>query len=469
MRLLSSLAALAAAACLVVVPVSAAVAAPSDAPGADVSWPQCPTPAVSGQSFGIVGVNNGLGNTTNSCLHAELAWSASSTGSADQPTTALYVMAQDPGTAASWWPSSNRTMAGTTVAVPASYGTCASGKESTACGYVYGYSTAEQDTKRVASKPADQWFWWIDVEGGPGVEGPSWLQSTAVNAADIEGMVAGFAAAHAPAGLYSTAYQWGSIAGSTSSTSPLAGLPNWVPGATDQASASANCATTPFTPNSTVAVTQYLLGSQDYDVSCARLASTPTPTLSGAAAVDQTLTAHPGVWSPAPGTPRYTWTRDGRAITSATGSTYRTVAADAGHQVRVVVTGSPTGSPSRTSAAVKIAVPVSKLIQPHTLRAGQTLVAPNGRYHLTQQSDGNLVLYKDTGKAIWATRTRGTGNRTTMQADGNLVTYTSTHHAVWASRTSGKHATYAIVQSDGNFVLYTSAGKAVWATRTNGR
>ena len=112
---------------------------------------------------------------------------------------------------------------------------------------------------------------------------------------------------------------------------------------------------------------------------------------------------------------------------------------------------------------------MSKLTQPHTLSAGQTLLAPNGRYRLTQQSDGNLVLYKDTGKAIWATRTRGTGNRTTMQADGNLVTYTSTHHAVWASRTSGKHATYVTMQADGNLVIYTSAGKAVWASHTNGK
>ncbi len=105
MRLLSTIAALTVAACLAVVPVSAAVADPADAPGADVSHWQCPTPAVSGQSFGIVGVNDGLGNTKNHCLDAELTWSASSTGATAQPATALYVMAQDPGTAASWWPT----------------------------------------------------------------------------------------------------------------------------------------------------------------------------------------------------------------------------------------------------------------------------------------------------------------------------------------------------------------------------
>ena len=104
------------------------------------------------------------------------------------------------------------------------YGTCATGQENRACAYVYGYSIAELDTKRI-SAPAG-YFWWIDVEEG----GISWLPDTAVNNADIEGMVAGFAAAGAATGLYSTTTQWADIAGTTSTTSPLAGLPNWVAG-----------------------------------------------------------------------------------------------------------------------------------------------------------------------------------------------------------------------------------------------
>ncbi|HEY8318417.1 MAG TPA: hypothetical protein VIG76_06260 [Amnibacterium sp.] len=482
MRLLSSIAALAVAACLAVVPVTAAVAAPADAPGADVSWPQCGDPVTTTlplpttHAFGVVGVNgpnDEHGNTTNSCLAAELTWASGSAGSAQQPTTSLYVMAQDPGKDASWWPNSNSTRSGTAVSDP--YGTCTPGQETKACAYVYGYSIAELDTQRI-SAPAAPYFWWIDVEGGPSIsDGPSWLPDTAVNSADIEGMVAGFAAAHARTGLYSTTIQWKGIAGTTAATSPLAGLPNWIAGLGDAGSAAANCYSTAFTPRSSVSVAQYQATFQgriqDYDASCHRLTATPTPTVSGRVAVNQTLTVHTGTWSPAPVSLHVQWTRDGKAISGAIGSTYRTVVADAGHQVRAVVTGSKTGYTPRamTSAAVKIAVPVSRLTQPHTLSAGQTLLAPNGRYHLTQQSDGNLVLYKDTGRAIWNTHTFGKGYRTTMQADGNLVVSTSTHHAVWASRTYGKHATYAAMQSDGNFVLYTSAGKPVWATRTNGK
>ena len=56
-----------------------------------------------------------------------------------------------------------------------------------------------------------------------------------------------------------------------------------------------------------------------------------------------------------------------------------------------MVTGSASGYTPRvrTSAAVKIAVPVSRLTQPHTLSAGKTLLSPNGRYRLTQQAGGN--------------------------------------------------------------------------------
>ena len=302
MRLLSPLAALALAACLAVVPVSAAVAATSDAPGADVSWPQCPIPSVTGQSFGIVGVNgvnDDHGNTTNGCLAAELTWAGGSTGSVQQPTTSLYVMAQDPGKDASWWPDSNSTRSGTVVTDP--YGTCTTGQETRACAYVYGYSIAELDTQRIpagAGRPA-QYFWWIDVEGSPTDDsGPSWLADTSVNSADIEGMVAALTAAGAHAGLYSTTVQWAGIAGTTSATGPLAGLPNWIAGLGDASDAAAACYSSAFTPHSSVTVAQYQATlqtvEQDYDLACHRLTTTPTPTVSGTLAVNRILTAHPG-------------------------------------------------------------------------------------------------------------------------------------------------------------------------------
>lgn len=458
---------------------SVLLAAPADAatgstggPGADVSWPQCGQPLPGSHSFGVVGVNAGLGNTTNPCLADELAWAATSTGGTDQPLTSLYVMAQDPGHQASWWPDSDQIKDGTTVAVPAQYGPCrpgqssAEGEESPACAYVYGYDMAQEDVAARGIATASDYRWWIDVETTN-----TWALTPAANAADLEGMVAAFTAAGATVGLYSTPYQWQLIAGSTPSTSPLAGLSSWIASIGGQTSAETNCYIPGLTPGSAVALAQYQSGSFDADLACHPMTAAPTPSVTGTAAVDQVLTAHSGTWSPSPVTLHYQWMRGSSPISGATSSTYRTTSADAGRDLSVQVTGAKAGytTVARSSHALTVATPVWRLNEPHSLAAGKTLLAPNGRYRLTQQTDGNLVLYKDTGKALWSTHRFGHGYATTMQSDGNLVTYAPGHHAVWSSRTNGQHAIYAAMQSDGNFVLYTAAGRAVWATHTNGK
>jgi hypothetical protein len=53
-----------------------------------------------------------------------------------------------------------------------------------------------------------------------------------------------------------------------------------------------------------------------------------------------------------------------------------------------------------------------------------------------------------------------------MQSDGNLVLYTSSNRAVWASNTDRKGANRAVLEDSGNFVLYTSSNSAVWSTNT---
>ena len=39
------------------------------------------------------------------------------------------------------------------------------------------------------------------------------------------------------------------------------------------------------------------------------------------------------------------------------------------------------------------------------------------------QKDGNLVVYREDGKAMWATGTSGDRNSLVIQDDGNLVIY----------------------------------------------
>ena len=75
----------------------------------------------------------------------------------------------------------------------------------------------------------------------------------------------------------------------------------------------------------------------------AALTATPTPTITGTAAVGKTLTAVPGGWAPAPVTLAYQWRRDGKAIAGATGVGYPVAADDLGTRLSVTVTGSKPG------------------------------------------------------------------------------------------------------------------------------
>lgn len=236
--------------------------APSPPPvllGNDISWPQCNKSLPKGQAFGIVGVNNGLANTTNPCFTTEVSWAQKSTGGTGQDKVALYVNTANPGLTGSWWPTSN-TYGGTTISNP--YGTC-DGADTAACAYVYGYAKAYDDaTARGVSNPSS-YLWWLDVETGN-----SWETNKTANTADLEGMTAYFQSIGARVGIYSTGMQWGQIAGVPGTTSNLRNLKSWVPGARSQSAAKANCSTAPLTPGSSVTLTQFVSKNLDYDYSC---------------------------------------------------------------------------------------------------------------------------------------------------------------------------------------------------------
>ncbi|MGY4858086.1 CAP domain-containing protein [Cryobacterium sp. AP23] len=116
------------------------------------------------------------------------------------------------------------------------------------------------------------------------------------------------------------------------------------------------------------------------------LTGTPTPTVSGAARVGQTLTAIIGAWAPALVTVSYQWRRGGVAIAGATAKTYKATAADLAKSLTVSVTGKKTGfsSVTKTSAATALVVanltatPVPTITG--TARVGQTLTAVSGTW-----------------------------------------------------------------------------------------
>ncbi|MFD1271708.1 hypothetical protein ACFQ51_06085 [Streptomyces kaempferi] len=87
------------------------------------------------------------------------------------------------------------------------------------------------------------------------------------------------------------------------------------------------------------------------------------------------------------------------------------------------------------------------------------------RSRLIMQTDGNLVLYDESGKARWASRTQGPGNTAVFQADGNLVVYGAQAKPLWASNTQGADGATLKVLEDGNMVIAID-DRIAWQTGT---
>jgi hypothetical protein len=242
--------------------------------GNDISYPQCGKALPTTQTFGIAGVNGGLATTTNSCLARQLAWAWRSSGTQQQPKAGVYVNTANPGgLGTASWPKDNVDPAGNTTTDP--YGNC-DGSDSLGCAWQYGWNRAVEDvvsrfapaaqSAGVDSTPAS-YRWWLDVETGN-----TWKTGTGFpqqsNAADMEGMTAYFESLNATVGIYSTASQWGQIAGTVSGGSNLNGLINWRPGGANLNTAKQACTAAPLTPGGQVLLTQYVANKLDYDYSC---------------------------------------------------------------------------------------------------------------------------------------------------------------------------------------------------------
>jgi hypothetical protein len=109
----------------------------------------------------------------------------------------------------------------------------------------------------------------------------------------------------------------------------------------------------------------------------------------------------------------------------------------------------------------------SGALQPdELLRPGDVVYSTNRRVHLTFQADGNLVLYDEHGRPLWASGTDDeSAGVVAMQGDGNLVMYDAAGVPRWASDTAGYAGAWLAVQDDGNVVIY-AGDRAIWATGT---
>ncbi|SBT42486.1 hypothetical protein [Micromonospora auratinigra] len=87
------------------------------------------------------------------------------------------------------------------------------------------------------------------------------------------------------------------------------------------------------------------------------------------------------------------------------------------------------------------------------MRRWSSLLSQDGRYQLNLQGDGNLVIYRRHGAAIWASDTHD-GVVLINQDDGNLVLYRADGTATWSTGTWGNGRATLWMQDDGNLVLY---------------
>jgi hypothetical protein len=85
-------------------------------------------------------------------------------------------------------------------------------------------------------------------------------------------------------------------------------------------------------------------------------------------------------------------------------------------------------------------------------------------HNLVLQDDGNLVVYKKAGSAVWASGTNEKGEAPyslLMQGDGNLVIYDKTR-PIWASGTFGTGPFNLELKPDGTLEITDSTKAVTW-------
>jgi LysM repeat protein len=95
-----------------------------------------------------------------------------------------------------------------------------------------------------------------------------------------------------------------------------------------------------------------------------------------------------------------------------------------------------------------------------SLKPGDSITSPNGRYRLELETTGDLVLNGPTG-AAWKSGTWGKSVETAeMQTDGNFVLYAPGRVPVWDTKSDGPGG-HLVLQDDRNIVIYARDGFTV--------
>jgi hypothetical protein len=204
--------------------------------GVDISWPNC-NASVPSVAFGIVGVTDGQGYSTNPCIAKEAGHFTN---------LSLYVNT-------GWYDKSPHIN-------PTSPKVCAKGDED-CLAYNYGYNAGLYALNAAQSAGVSSATWWLDVETSN-----TWNSNVVQNQNSLQGEYDALVAnGITTVGVYSTTTQWDSITGGWQNNWPSWGATTW----TTAKQAQTYCTGHEFTGG-----TSYLMqyrpknAKVDYDVAC---------------------------------------------------------------------------------------------------------------------------------------------------------------------------------------------------------
>ncbi|HZQ56436.1 MAG TPA: hypothetical protein VFA84_00290 [Acidimicrobiales bacterium] len=162
--------------------------------GNDVSFPQCGATLPAPGQFAIVGINGGKAFTTDPCFQTLAAWA---------------------GAVLSIYMNINAPPQGAPQGLTGPAGQC-QGNDTGCMAYNYGYNAAASSLQSASSMGVSSGVWWIDVETAN-----HWDTNQFNNARTIQGALDALTQGGVIAGIYSTGYQFGLIAGAYAPATPV--------------------------------------------------------------------------------------------------------------------------------------------------------------------------------------------------------------------------------------------------------
>jgi hypothetical protein len=105
----------------------------------------------------------------------------------------------------------------------------------------------------------------------------------------------------------------------------------------------------------------------------------------------------------------------------------------------------------------------SAMLPGDVLHKGDSIWDPTGSYQLSFQTDGNVVLYRNSDRQrMWTTWTDHTNaDLFIMEMNGDLAVHAGTQ-TLWSSRTSGHPGSRLHLQAQGNAQVTSMDGSIIW-------